>query len=117
MKGLKQTLALLFALALTAGAAQAASFEETQALAEKGDVNAQRELGGIYEEGKGVPRSYAKAAEWYRKAADQGDASSQFYLGGMYEEGLGVQKNAKIAKDWYAKACKNGFEQACKLCQ
>ncbi len=116
MKGLKQTLALLI-LALTAGTASAAGFEEIKALAEKGDANAQRELGGIYEEGKGIPRSYAKAAEWYRKAADQGDAPAQFYLGGMYEEGLGVQKNAQTAKAWYTKACQNGFQKACGLCQ
>jgi TPR repeat protein len=34
-------------------------------------------LGGIYENGRGVPRNYATAAYWYHKAAAQGNAAAR----------------------------------------
>lgn len=40
--------------------------------AEKGDADAQYELGNVFYFGKGVPVDLAKANEWYRKAADSG---------------------------------------------
>jgi len=40
--------------------------------AEQGNANAQAVLGEIYGSGIGVPRDYAQAAHWIRKAADQG---------------------------------------------
>jgi TPR repeat protein len=41
--------------------------------AEQGDTSAQRNLGYMYETGRGVERDPAQARDWYRKAADQGD--------------------------------------------
>ena len=40
-------------------------------------------LGGMYDNGHGVPQDYAQALTWYRKAADQGYAAAQFNLGSM----------------------------------
>jgi TPR repeat protein len=40
--------------------------------------------GTMYANGWGVPRDYAEALRWYRKAADQGDANAQGNLGTMY---------------------------------
>ena len=64
-------------------------------LAKKGHVHAQTRIGYMYDSGRGVPQSYAKAAEWYRKAADLGDRSAQFNLGLLYEHGKGFPKNLK----------------------
>jgi len=50
-------------------------FEDTKAKAEKGDAQAQCNLGLCYEEGAGVAKDAAEAVKWYRKAADQGHAS------------------------------------------
>ncbi|MBL4664975.1 MAG: sel1 repeat family protein, partial [Nitrospinaceae bacterium] len=46
--------------------------EELKAEAEKGDVQAQFSLAGMYTQGKGVPQDYIEAAKWLRLAADQG---------------------------------------------
>ena len=60
-------------------------------LAEQGDVNAQFNLGVIYEKGQGVKQDYFEAVNWYRKASEQGYAKAQFNLGMMYNEGKGVK--------------------------
>lgn len=52
-----------------------------RALAEKGNVNAQKRLGYLYEVGAGVERDWLKAAEWYSKAADGGDDGAAAVLG------------------------------------
>jgi hypothetical protein len=41
-------------------------------LAERGDTDAQNEIGKMYESGQGVPMDNAQAARWYRSAAGQG---------------------------------------------
>ncbi len=63
----------------------------------------------MYEEGKGIPKDYKEAANWYRKAADQGDANSQWNLGIQYETGRGVLQNYKLAAEWYRKAADQGY--------
>jgi TPR repeat protein len=52
-----------------------------RALAEKGNVNAQKRLGYLYEVGAGVERDWLKAAEWYSEAADGGDDGAAAVLG------------------------------------
>src|SRR5262249_7132050 len=49
------------------------AFAELQPLAEQGVLEAQYNLGILYEKGEGVDKDLAKAASWYEKAADQGD--------------------------------------------
>lgn len=56
-------------------------------LAEQGHPGAQYALGLIYEEGLGVPQSFALATEWYRRTADQKLATAMTKLGEMYESG------------------------------
>ena len=47
-------------------------------LAERGDADAQSELGGRYEAGRdGVERDYGEAVTWFRRAAEQGHADGQ----------------------------------------
>jgi TPR repeat protein len=50
-------------------------------LADRGDADAQFDLGVLYQNGQGVPQDYAAALNWYRKAADQGNADA--HQGGM----------------------------------
>ncbi len=45
---------------------------EFKSLAEQGNALAQSILGGMYDEGQGVPQDYAEAVRWYRRAAEQG---------------------------------------------
>jgi TPR repeat protein len=59
-----------------------------------------------------VPKDFAKAAEWFRKAADQGDASSQFILGEKYKIGRGVSKDYIESYKWFNLAASQGFDKA-----
>ena len=70
-------------------------------LAERGDTNAQNQLGFMYVNGEGVAANYAEAARWYRLAADQGDTNAQNSLGAMYDDGRGVQQNYLEAYKWF----------------
>ena len=64
-----------------------------QQKANAGDLGAEQQLGLDYANGLGVPKDYAQAATWYRKAADRGAAYSQNELGYLYQKGLGVAQD------------------------
>lgn len=72
--------------------------------AEGGDVEAQTNVGEIYERGLGVPPDFAAAATWYQKAADKNHARALFNLGTLYEQGLGVPQDGLKALNLYRQA-------------
>ena len=93
--------------------------------AEQGDAEAQLLLGSYYQRGRSpglnlitgevsprVPKDYAEAVKWYRKAAEQGFAGAQFALGRMYAEGKGVPLDEVEATKWYRLAADQGHEEA-----
>ena len=55
-------------------------FEQTKQLAEKGDANAQYNLGVMYENGQVVEQNDAEALRWYKKAAEKGHAYAKYML-------------------------------------
>src|SRR5918996_5446256 len=81
-------------------------------LAEKGHQWAQRRVGLMYAEGKGVPQDYQEAVKWYRLAAAQGYAPAQYSLGVAYEKGQGVPQDYREAVKWYRLAAAQGNELA-----
>lgn len=104
-------------LLLTAGAirtsAQAPAqsrFDRLIASAEKGDADAQVELGIRYYSGSAdSPRpDYAAALKWFQRAADQGDAKAQDRIGMMYYAGRGVPQDFAEAARWYQLAAQGG---------
>jgi TPR repeat protein len=76
--------------------------------AEQGDMEAQVCLGLLYAKGLGVPRDYAKAAQWYEQAAKQGNVEAQFCLGVLYAKGLGVPQDYAMTRHWWMKAAVRG---------
>jgi TPR repeat protein len=66
----------------------------------------------MYNDGKGVPQSYAKALRWWQKAADQGHTEAQYNLGGMYVNGRGVTQSDMAAVHWFRKAADTGLAEA-----
>src|SRR5262245_39509714 len=98
--------------ALVLGAATTAATEEplNQLLgqAQRGDANAQSELGWKYAKGEGVPQDYAEAVKWFRKAADQGNFAAQINLGASYAKGEGVPQDFAEAVKWYRLAADRG---------
>lgn len=80
--------------------------------AERGNAEAQHNLGLLYESGLGVEQNYREAAQWYRQAAEQGDADAQASLGVLHETGDGVAQNYAEAAQWYRKAADQGDASA-----
>jgi hypothetical protein len=72
--------------------AAASSTEKNEAIrsaAEKGDADAQFELGVIYESNG----QYGTAVMWYRKSAEQRNMNAELRLGVLYEIGNGLEKD------------------------
>ncbi len=109
---------LLFCLALAIDSpAQPAkadrdAFDQIKAKADKGDPEAQLELGALYASGVGVAKDPAKAAKWHRKAAEQGVARAQYQLAWYYSNGEGVKLDKAEAAQWYRKAAVQGMAEA-----
>lgn len=89
-----------------------AAYDEWLPLAELGDAEAQFNLGVLYDEGAGVVRNLATAADWYRKAAEQGFVDAQTNLGIMYYHGLGVERDHETAAHWFRLAADQGDAEA-----
>jgi hypothetical protein len=84
---------------------------ETKAKAEKGEIEAQYNLGYLYLSGKGIPLNFssrqrvAEAVKWFRKAAEQGNAPAQCYLGLYYAH---IDIDEAEAVKWFRKAAEQG---------
>lgn len=63
----------------------AVALSEFKKAAEAGDMNAQYNLGVMYEHGHGVDQSDLKAEEWYQMAADNGHPEAPMALQLLYE--------------------------------
>jgi uncharacterized protein len=72
--------------------------------AQAGDLEAQTNVGEIYERGLGVAPDHVLAAQWYQKAGDKGFARALFNLGTLYEQGLGVPQDQLKALNLYRQA-------------
>ncbi len=74
------------------------------ASAKRGNLEAQTNVGEIFEKGSAGKANYQAAIIWYQKAADAGYARAQFNLATLYEQGLGVEKNSLLALNLYRKS-------------
>ncbi len=72
--------------------------------AQKGDVDAYTLIGETYLIGKGVPRDYKKAFEWFSQAADQNNTRAMTNLGVMYYRGMGVKQSYTKSRELLEKA-------------
>ncbi len=82
------------------------------ALAEEGHVNAQVNLGFMYDHGTGLDRDYRLAARWYRAAALQDSAAGQYNLSLLIDEGHAEPLAGRSARHWLERAAAQGFEDA-----
>lgn len=71
--------------------------------ARQGHINAQYNLGVMYNLGDGVPRDYAKAVKWYLEAAEQGHREAQYNLAYMYRSGKDLPLLNPKADKWFSK--------------
>jgi uncharacterized protein len=110
---LKQGLSVLFGFGFTAVACVAQlSATSLYEAAEKGDAEAQFNLGMMYSTGLGIEKDDAAAFRWIHKAAEQGHGEAEFILGLMFNEGIGTVKDESEAVTWYRKAADHGERRA-----
>ena len=116
------------ALAMGAGVASAATFEDGVAAQNRGDLAgavaayqdaaargedaAEFALGRLYLTGQGAPRNYAAARDWFEKAAAQGNPGAAYELGEMCEGGFGEPRDDAAALVWYRQSATRGYGPA-----
>jgi len=107
---------LLILAMLVAPLANGEGVVELVAKAQKGEVTAQLELGGLYLKGEGVAKDVGEAVKWLTKAAEQGNGEAQMKLGAMYGGGRGVLRNSTEAAKWFTMSAMQGNAAAqCQL--
>jgi TPR repeat protein len=81
-------------------------------------------LGVMYMNGEGVPRSprkgedqFRRSAELFRQGAEKGEPVAMFYFASWNEQGIGVPKDAKTATEWYRRSARAGYPQAIDWCR
>jgi len=81
-------------------------------LAKKNNMQAQYNLGYLYEHGEGVEKNAQQALVWYKKSAKQGYVDAQYNVATFYFTGKGVKKDVQKALYWYEEAGKRGDRNA-----
>lgn len=74
----------------------------------QGSASAMNLLGGLYEEGVGVPKSLDSAVQWYTKAVELNHIGAMTNLGLMHELGIGLTENTREAFRLYKLAAESG---------
>ena len=93
-------------------ASPAAVQETTEAMAQRGVVEAQFSLGLRFASGQGAALDYAQAEHWYLKAASQNHALAHFNLGIMHARGQGMPSDKAKSLVWIQKAAELGDASA-----
>lgn len=88
------------------------AYEEFFELAQRGHVDAQNNLGVLYQTGRGIAQDYLAAARWYRRAARRGHADAQNNLAALYVNGYGVPQDYMMAYAWFNLAASQGVIEA-----
>lgn len=80
--------------------------------AEAGDAKAQLQIGGAYQEGRGVEKNPALAVAWIQKSADQGYPRGLAILAQCYFLGQGVSRDETKALLYMTQAAEKGYAEA-----
>lgn len=98
---IKKNMIFLLLTVFIGTAAWATEIDAVKAKAEKGDIEAQLELGLIYVQGKDVDQDFTAAKKWWDRAAEQGNAAARYYVGLMYARGDGVTQDMVQARSMW----------------
>ena len=90
--------------------APAKSLADWRKLADRGDPEAQWQMGVHYYDGDGVPHDDAQAMKWFELAAERGQVNAQSRLGAYYWAGRGVPVDLFKAYFWSTIAMHQGDE-------
>ena len=83
-----------------------------RAAAARCDAAAERELGFLYYNGRGVQQNIPTAVSLFERSAMRGDVMSQVNLAKMYENGLFVRRNIALSAKYFAMAAEHGDHRA-----
>ncbi len=72
------------------------------------DATIQNNYGVMYMDGKGVPRNFATALQWFSRSAANGSSLGQNNLGGMYRDGRGVTRDYAKAITFFSASAQQG---------
>jgi TPR repeat protein len=79
--------------------------------ADRGDREAQRDMGKGCEFGWGGSEDLHQALEWYQKSADNGDGDAQWRIGMAYVNGEERKADPAQAVEWFRRAAESGSTQ------
>ena len=82
--------------------------------ADEGEVEAQVQMGHMYEYGYGVKQDDVKAFAYYKIAAEHNSSNANYMLGAMYEDGRGTKQSFDEATRAYKKACDLKDDYGCQ---
>ncbi len=91
------------------------NISELQSLAYNGNPVAQYELGKLYYNGLGVPKSHKNAMNWWLKSSNSGYANAQYSLGILYFEGVGIKNDFVEGCRWLGAAARQGMPQSINM--
>jgi TPR repeat protein len=86
----------------------ATAVREFNAGVDRGEADAQVNLGIMYARGLGVEKDIAEAWRLFQLSAAQGNAQAQFRMGLRSAQGWGVQQDFAQASKWYQRAADQG---------
>ena len=84
-------------------------------LAKEGDIDAQSNLGAMYQHGHGVSKNLTTAAHWYLPAAKKGSTIAQYNIGIAYFYGQGVTQNRIEGLAWVHMSLWGGLKESEKV--
>ena len=83
----------------------AKSFQNLASEAQRGNPQAQYNLGIFYKNNK---KNFSNAFRWIHKSALKGYAPAQYEFALMFHYGAGVRQNSELARLWFTRAGKRG---------
>jgi TPR repeat protein len=95
--------------ALPAQQPQRVDEKELRNWADRGDADAQFELGLRMITGEGVKKNIESGMKFVEQAARQKHLRAQHVLATLYEDGVGVKKDYAKAAEWYRSSAELGF--------
>ena len=91
---------------------EAAKFNSIKQRADKGDANAEWQLGVAYQEGDGVKKDLAQAVKLFKSSAEKNNNEGAYRYGLALLKGLGVLQSYKEAIYWLEKSANAGNKDA-----
>jgi TPR repeat protein len=89
-----------------------AAIASLEQAAEAGSLEAETDLGLLYERGAGAQPDLAEARMWFLRAAEEGVPAAETNLARLYAEGLSVRADPAEAARWYRLAAAQGYPLA-----